>query len=253
MKAWQVFRHSVRQVTGNLPEALRVSLVPIAVQVAVMLGLIGVAGQTGTIDPSAPGGGLVLGTILALVVMVATALWIAVEWHRFVLLNEVPRGFVPPFRGGRIAAYLLRSLALLLILVILGAVLGFAQTTVVELLSVVSPLPFVVLFLIIVLLPVLIVGLRLGTGLPGAAIGADGDFTSGWRATANATPDIALLALILVGAQIGLELVGLALIYANLSILSFAWDVVTSWLVTMVGVSVLTTLYGHYVEGRPLV
>ena len=27
---------------------------------------------------------------------------------------------------------------------------------------------------------------------------------------------------------------------------------VTGWFVTMVSVSILTTIYGHYVEGRPI-
>lgn len=254
MKAWQIFRHSVRQVTGNLPDALRLSLVPMAVQVVVMLGLIWVASQTGGVpDAAAPEAGFVLGTILAVIVMLATALWIAVEWHRYVLLNERPMGFVPPFHGSRIVAYLLRSLAYLLILAVVAALLMIVQTTLSKLLAIATPLPFMLLSLIVVLLPVLVLGLRLSAGLPGAAIGAEEDFTAGWRATADATADIVQLALILIGAQFGLQLVSAGLAQANLSILSFAWEIVSGWLVTMVGVSVLTTLYGHYVEGRPLV
>lgn len=254
VKAWQIFRHSVRQVVGNLPGALRVSLVPVAIQVAVMLALAGVAGPTGgLLEPAAPDAGFVLGTILALVVVVATALWIAVAWHRYVLLSEEPKGFVPAFHGDRIAAYLLRSLAYLVVLVVVAVVLSFVQSAIANALSVSSVSAFMILMLVIVLMPTLTVGLRLSSGLPGAAIGATGDFTAGWRATTGATGDIAGLAVILVLAQTALQLVGFALSSADLSILSFAWEVVTSWLVTMVGVSVLTTLYGHYVEGRTLV
>ena len=31
-----------------------------------------------------------------------------------------------------------------------------------------------------------------------------------------------------------------------------ALDLVVNWVSTMVGLSILTTLYGHYIEGRPL-
>ena len=36
-------------------------------------------------------------------------------------------------------------------------------------------------------------------------------------------------------------------------VLLILWQFVTGWLVMMVSVSILTTLYGHYIEGRPLV
>ena len=37
------------------------------------------------------------------------------------------------------------------------------------------------------------------------------------------------------------------------SLIASAWSFVSQWIVIMVGVSILTTLYGHYVEERPLV
>jgi hypothetical protein len=43
------------------------------------------------------------------------------------------------------------------------------------------------------------------------------------------------------------------LVFGHLMITAILWQLVTNWLVTMVGVSILTTLYGHYIEQRPLV
>ena len=46
----------------------------------------------------------VAGPILGLL-SAAAALWIAVGWHRYILLDEMPGTIVPPFRGDRILAY----------------------------------------------------------------------------------------------------------------------------------------------------
>ena len=43
------------------------------------------------------------------------------------------------------------------------------------------------------------------------------------------------------------------LIFDRIPVVSIIWDIAVTWLVTMVGVSILTTLYGHYIQKRPLV
>jgi hypothetical protein len=54
---------------------------------------------------------------------------------------------------------------------------------------------------------------------------------------------------------IGAMLLGLPnmFLFAPGSVPGLIWQVVTQWVTVMVGASILTTLYGHYVEGRPLV
>ena len=54
--------------------------------------------------------------------------WIAVRWHRFVLLEERPRGAVPPWDGALIWAYALRSIkvALVMAAVAVALLLGLA-------------------------------------------------------------------------------------------------------------------------------
>jgi len=34
--------------------------------------------------------------------------------------------------------------------------------------------------------------------------------------------------------------------------LALLWTLATGWVIMVVGVSILTTIYGHYVEGRAL-
>lgn len=256
MKAWQIFRHSVRQVVGNLPGALRVSLVPMAVQVAVILAMVGlVVAFSPQIEAVQPDLGLILGFFAGFVVVLATGLWIAVAWHRFILMGEAPRGWVPAFHGSRIWAYFLRSLGLGILTGLVAALLAMVVGTVLDILLPIEGRDVVklVAMVLLVFLPALTVGLRLCAGLPGAAIDGGRGAEAGWNATRSAKGTLLALAGIGILVQLGLSLVDSALNYANLWILSFAWDMAVSWLVTMVGVSVLTTLYGHYVEGRPLV
>ena len=75
---------------------------------------------------------------------------------------------------------------------------------------------------------------------------------AGWRATAHDNRALAELAVIIVAAIFVLNLIGL-LVFGHSAITSLLWQVVTNWFVTMIGVSVLTTLYGHYIEKRALV
>ncbi|QLQ20344.1 MAG: hypothetical protein HZT43_19720 [Exiguobacterium profundum] len=254
VKAWQIFRHSVRQVTGNLPAALRVSLVPMAVQVVVLVAMIAtIVAFSPMIESGGPDLGLTLGFLAGVVVVAITALWIAVAWHRFILMGEAPRGWIPAFHGARLWAYFLRSLGQALVTGLVAVILGMVVGLVVDLLFPSDEGREV--------------DRHCPSGLPaspdtrpaalgrvaGAAIDGGQGFGVSWDATEGATGTLLALAGIGILAQLGLSLVGSALDYANLWILSAAWQLVVSWLVTMVGVSVLTTLYGHYVEGRPLV
>lgn len=260
MKGLDIFLHSVRQVTGNLEGALRVSVVPIGIQLAVTLLLVGGSmmggGMSGGMNPemsSGMGAGMGLGLLIVVLVAIVTSLWLAVAWHRFVLLSERPQGFVPPYKGDRMMAYFLRSLGYGLIVVVVGAVWGMIAG------MALSPIAMhggMILFLIVIAavvqFPLIYLGFRLTTALPGTAVGAQHDFFAGWEATKGASGDILMLAAVAVGAHLVLALLGL-LIFDRIPVVSILWNIGVTWLVSMVGVSILTTLYGHYIEKRPLV
>ena len=64
----------------------------------------------------------------------------------------------------------------------------------------------------------------------------------------------------LIGQQIlsigyySLPVVGLTAFFTGgVLALQIAYNFVAQWVITMVGISILTTLYGHYVQKRPLV
>jgi hypothetical protein len=90
--------------------------------------------------------------------------------------------------------------------------------------------------------------LRFGIVLPATAVGRPMGFGEAWRATSPYGNAILGSAVILVLINIGISLVG-AILPAPLAVLL---TVAANWVILMVGISILTTLYGVIVERRTL-
>lgn len=252
MKGWQIFVHSVRQVFNNLDGALRVSGVLYLVQIAV--GMVvggGLSFSARDMMSSGPGAGFFLGMLVVLLVAVLTGFWIAVAWHRYVLLGEKP-AILPTFRGDLIWSYLIRSFAYGVILIVVGAIWGGVVGFLVGSLFGSSVVVTMILMAFLIYLPVLVIAFRISSDLPAAALGVNRPFMSGWAATAGQTGDLIGLAAIVVVFGVALQLLG-GFVFGQIGILSVIWSLVVGWVQMMVGVSVLTTLYGHYIEKRALV
>lgn len=259
MKGWQIFWESVLRVFNNLGAALRVSAVPYIIMAAMAAVLlfptIGIMG-----DPEAMNAAITAGTfpwinlLIAGLVGATGTFWIAVAWHRYILLDEAP-AIIPAFRAGRIGAYFLRALVIGIILAVIGFVLALVGSLVVSSLlrpGISAPMIFVggLILMLIVGVPLLVLGLRLSTSLPGAAVGSAKGIGDAWRATAGQLGTFVVLALILVVASFLSNYVSNFLAWN--SVLLLVWSIVVGWVSAMLGLSILTTLYGHYVEGRPL-
>lgn len=247
MKSVQIFSHSIRQVMNNLPAAIKISGVLYLVQVVVgmALGRAMMSGGVGMMQ----GGGFGLGALLVLLVALITGIWIAVAWHRFVLLGEVPTTPVPPFLGERMGAYFIKSLLIGIILIVVGMIIG---VVVMPLMSRGGGLVAMLLISLLVQVPMIFLGLRMATGLPGTALGSDHPLMAGWQATAGEWRVILELAVMMALAVWVINLISL-LIFGGVTMLAQIWQIIVGWPIMMVGLSVLTTLYGHYIEKRPLV
>lgn len=257
MKGVQIFLHSLRQVTGNFEGALRVSALPYAVQFIAGLLLLGTAAVTGQFDPAAMetgGASFFLMAILNLVIALVTSIWAAVAWHRFVLKGEAPSGFIPAFSVDRIRAYFIRSFGIGLMCVVLAIPLGFIGAMVAY--------PFMgnmgpgmiglgIIFLV-TYFPLTVISFRLSTALPATALDAPGAFTAGWDVTKGELPTFIVLALISVIAFFVISEIATKL-FGGITVLALIWELLFGWFTIMVGLSILTTLYGHYIEKRPLV
>lgn len=247
MKAWAIFVHSIRQVFGNLPEALQISGLIYLGQMAIAIALgVTTTAMEATTEPT---GAEATKVTIAMMAMLIALMWIAVAWHRFVLLNERPAGYLPQLSLQRLGRYAGRSVLIALLSLLIGMVLWLAFGTLFVGLFGLTWLTEL-LIVICVIVPVLTFLYRLSTILPGVAVDRDLGFADGWVATTGETPTILILAFLSGVAAIVLGS-PLALLPEG-SILSLLWQVISGWVQMMISASILTTLYGHYIEKRAL-
>lgn len=255
--SWQIFVHSVRQVFGNMEGALRVSGVLFVLQIIVTLTL----GRTLLMDQAALQKQMLEGSVnwpmyaLTMVILLLLGLWTAVGWHRYVLTNEQP-ALVPKLYLDRVMGYFGKSILIGLLLVpiamVFGAFVGFILAPLFGNLIAAQPFLFGVIIGLLVYVPIGVIGMRLSAALPGVALAGGVSVFTGWRATVGQTTTIlgvVLLSLI----AFGILTAPTFLLFTPGSLPAIVWQFATQWVQVMVGVSILTTLYGHYVEGRPLV
>ncbi len=254
MLGLEIFVHSVKMVLRNLKQALQISVVPAVLGGALIIALFFVFNvpleafedsEHGLPSGVNPGSFLVF-ILCVLAVFLGAVFWIIVSWHRFVLLEEFPSGFLPPFRFDRILAYfgrlvllgLLGVIAFLPASFIIGAV---AQSSVAV--SIVVMLGFVLLLSVAFY--------RLSPILPAAAIGKSLSFSEAWAATTGAGGAIVVLFIVATLFQLLIQFVGGLLIIIPVVgplILIF----VAMLVLPLINVSILTTMYGVFIEKREL-
>ena len=260
--SWQIFVHSVRQVFGNLNGALRVSAVLFAAQIFVAQIVVTLAiGKFLLLDQALLQTQMLEGNfnrpiyLTAMVLLILLGVWIAVGWHRYVLTNEQP-SFVPKLHLDRVMGYfgksILIGLLVLPVAMLAGLIVGFALVPMFGGLISTQPLVFGLAVALLVYIPVGVVAMRLSAALPGVALQPGVSVFSGWRATTGHTGTILGVVVISIIGTAALILPG-PMLFAPQSVPALIWQFATQWVMVMVGVSILTTLYGHYVEGRPLV
>ena len=91
---------------------------------------------------------------------------------------------------------------------------------------------------------------RLCPVLPSAAIGQPMTFGEAWKATANNGGAIAVLVVLLLLLSLVVQLPNQ--IGGADSVIGIIYSLVVGWFMMLVGSSVLTTFYGHFVEGRTI-
>jgi hypothetical protein len=243
---WDIVKHSFAMLWRNLGNALRISLGPLAVAVLLSLAIITVLQVSAArlafeLASGAISTNVAFAVLLLAFLYVVVSAWIAVSWHRFILLEEYP-GLLPAFAGSPVLPYVGKTLLLGLALmaamipaVIVIALLSgvFGPTS--GLLSVVG---------IGLALYFSYMWLRLGLVLPATAVGRPMGIGDSWRSTAPHANAILGTGALLILLNTGVSLVS-SILPATLVL---GLDVIVSWVTVMVGTSVLTTLYGVIVE-----
>lgn len=258
MKSVAIFRHALRQVFGNARAMVRLTLLLAVVPLLMILGL----GLGPYLDGTAqlpvehwPWPQI----ILVVIAGVVASLWLAVGWHRYILLEEMPPGITPRWDGGRILAYLWASIIAGAIMLLIGLVIGFVGGIVVAILgaSTVSGAPstgqvllFMALGALFIAAPIIALFYRVASIMPAAAIGKQLTLSEAWGATSGAFGAFYALALIQFAISLLLDQVGT--LFPAESIGASVWFFLVQWVNLILGLSILTTIYGHYIERREL-
>ena len=252
MQGWKIFTYSLEMVFGNLRAAFRISLVLYLAQAA--FGIYFTNGYGDFMREMAGGNvtsfppGFWLSWTLFIAVSFVTSLWIAVGWHRYILIEENNGAIIPPFQGAQMLAYLGKSL-------LIGLLLGFAFILVSSFLSLVmgavAGVTGVLISTFISFGLMFYLFYRLGLILPAAAVGGAMTFSESWETTAPASTAVGQLAVIAIGFVI-LTRIPQYMNYDPDSIINIVYTYVLGWITMTVGASALTTLYGVYFEGRKI-
>jgi hypothetical protein len=174
-------------------------------------------------------------------------IWIAVGWHRFILLGEAPGRVLPRWNGFENWIYFLKVLLLSVIMiaiVILPQLIliyfGFGLFLIGLEQTIVSVLGLYVFY-------------RLSLTLPAAAVGISLGLRESWQTTREVSWAIWFVPIVFALLTIVEYLVVQKGLFNSVSIgLIFLISGVLKWITLMFGISVLTTLYGYLVEGREM-
>ncbi|SFB05138.1 hypothetical protein SAMN05421688_2567 [Poseidonocella pacifica] len=255
--AFAIFKHGLRMLLRNLGPAFRISL-PLVV-VSLVAGLYGQTLDQGP-GPHPEANTLTIWSILLIIPYVIATLWTGVAWHRFVLLEETQTGFLPPFDGGRILSYFLKSLQVWIVGV--GATIAavIAITLFTALIASGGGFgifdldrfgPGAIALFVIAMFGVFWAMQRFLLVLPAAAVGHPFGLRDSWNVTRPYIFTIlgvlvlqCLLSILLSAIVIGFILVAPAL--------GFLQSAILEWFNTMFILSLITTFYGICVEERDL-
>jgi len=242
---WKILLHSYRMIANNLLVAFRIALMPWVLMIILVFVSNLIRFGHPIPLPEDMGNLLQLGSgsafwiLLFIAAYVSVYTWVIVGWHRFVLLGEVPNGWLPNWRGRQNLDYFIKGILIGLILLIpvmvFGFVIAFIGTTALQ--SVLVATLFWFLFM------------RLSLVLPAAALGVPMKISETWAVTKNASMTILGLAVILMGLNIVMGLFEKILAgHGIIMLVALFLNAVIGLLIA----SILTTLYGVLIEEREL-
>lgn len=262
---WNIVRHSFVLLFNNLGNALRVSVGPYLIGLAVVWFAIiamGVGVQdlvdvmartTAETNLGIPSGELAAAILIALVVLMFVSSWVAVGWHRYVLLEEYP-GLLPGLAGRPVGAYLGRMILLTVVLVLCAIPISIVVGLLMSPFLIAGSSAFAGVFGALVGVAMAAVfswlWLRLGLILPAIALGKPMTLRMSWSATAPVSGAILVATLIVMAINFAVSLL-LGPVFGG-GAPGVVLSLIVDWISIMVGISMLTTIYGHIVEGREI-
>ena len=267
--AYRLFIQSVWMVFANFTDVLKLTLIPFLAYTFTDLAVS--YALTGTFDWD--GGALrlggvtigaqpdnqlaqspvqIFGGLLSLIIYVPLAAWLAIGWHRFVLAEEYPSGFVPKWQSGLTFPYVKAVCIVFLVMVVALALVGAAAAVFAGFLGT----PAAVVIGLVGGLALLVFNVRISLTLPAVSVGNFGfglkealAHTKGYGLTILGS--IVLFFILVIALLLLVGIPGFLVAAVIPGLISFV-ELGLEWFFLILGISFLTTLYGVTVEGRAL-
>lgn len=188
--------------------------------------------------------------LVAMIFNLVIGAWLAVGWHRFVLLEEYPNGWLPAWHGSNIIGCVFRVILLGLIYIglaislgLVAGMLGVALANILGVIGVFIPMVSVIVVILWVLM-------RLSLVLPAIAIGEAMRFGEAWEKTKPVQLHI-LGSMLIIALIYYVPSLIMSVLSLNLG-LELLIQMIIGFFATLISVSYFTTLYGVVVEEREL-
>ncbi|WP_417269256.1 hypothetical protein [Celeribacter sp.] len=240
MTGFQILKTAIDDVFKNLADALAISgllwIGVIAAQV-VFVGTYGGVSMNEIETPIDLPAGIIKWMFILNLATLVISLWVAVAWHRFIILGERPTTLIPPMNGSRVMAYFLMSL---LIGVIVVAVLLVASV-ILSPLAMMGGTSLVVAGFVVLLIPITYIVYRISPVLPAAALGEGIGIGAAWKQTDSVKSAVFQVGILATLAGFVLQQIGV--LFSSSALLSMLYSLASGWVMLMVGVSVFSTIY----------
>ncbi|MBU2936134.1 MULTISPECIES: hypothetical protein [Pacificibacter] len=240
MTGYLLFKHAVARVFRNLDDALAISgLIWIATMAIVLVASTYAPAMPATVEGwEALTMNQILIALGANIAVIVASIWIAVEWHRFVLLGERPQTVIPPFRAALMLAYMGKSI---LLMVVLFAMMFVAMLVLMLVMALAGALQFLVMAFIICAGSALMYGFyRLSPMLPASALGTSLSIQEVWSKTEPYKAQIFQATILMILMTLLLQV---PYAFLGSGVVGVVVSLVTGWIGLMVGVSLLSAIY----------
>lgn len=187
MLAFQIAKKSLQLITNNVYDVLRICAVLYLLNLIFKMIVMYVFAGIWTVEPvkfdveEINSGLVALMVIGSILVSTIITLWVAVTWHRYVLLEEAPNGWLPRWNKSANLSYFYQILKLVLISLVLGMVVGVLITTSIGMTGDASGKFWVFLAIIIVAFAFII--LKISLIFPSAAVETNMTVADSWCET----------------------------------------------------------------------
>ncbi|MFV1529341.1 MULTISPECIES: hypothetical protein [unclassified Phaeobacter] len=249
MIGWTLFLHSVSMVQRNVPQLMRIFLVPSLI--AMGIAYLAIGGLLGDIGLQARGFDRnmflsVLWRIVGLWLVIGLiGTWTVVAWHRYILLEEHPRGWLPALHKAEMGNYILGLIKLFFIGMLFFSVLALIGPALIQSLGMLG------LYLLLAAGALIAIFMfRFALVLPAAALGKPIGVSESLALTTGAFGTLFVLGLCLFGLQLVAELI--LFLVADAVLIAMVLEIAFSVVLAILNISALTTLYGYYVEKRAI-